>query len=54
MQLIIRRDIDELPAFSIIGAQSLGPYVWDTMMESSREFGVVPIGRAALAALGEE
>ena len=53
-QLIIRRDIGELPAFSIIGVQSLGPYVWDTMMEAGREFGVVPIGRAALAALGEE
>ena len=53
-QLIIRRDIGELPAFSIIGAQSLGVYVWDTMMEAGREFGVVPIGRAALAALEDE
>ena len=53
-QLIIRCDIGELPAFSIIGVQSLGPYVWDTLMETGREFGVVPIGRAALAALGEE
>ena len=53
-QLIIRCDIGELPAFSIIGVQSLGTYVWDTMMEAGTEFGVVPIGRAALAALGEE
>ena len=53
-QLIIRRDIGELPAFSIIGTQSLGPYVWDTMMEAGKEFGLVPIGRAALAALGAE
>ena len=53
-QLIIRRDIGELPAFSIIGVQSLGPYVWDTVMEAGGEFGVVPIGRAALAALGKE
>ena len=52
-QLIIRRDIRELPAFSIIGAQSLGAYVWDTLMGAGREFGVVPIGRAALAALIE-
>ena len=52
-QLIIRRDIGELPTFSIIGTQSLGPYVWDTMMEAGQEFGVVPIGRAALAALIE-
>ncbi|MYE88190.1 aminomethyl transferase family protein [Candidatus Poribacteria bacterium] len=53
-QLIIRRDIGELSAFSIIGSQSLGSYVWDTMMEAGREFGVVPIGRAALAALADE
>jgi len=53
-QLIIRCDISELPAFSIIGAQSLGPYVWDTLMEAGREFGVVPIGRAALAVLADE
>ena len=53
-QLIIRCDIDELMAFSIIGVQSLGPYVWDILMEAGREFGVVPIGTAALAALAEE
>ena len=53
-QLIIRCDIGELSAFSIIGSQSLGPYVWDTMMEAGREFGIVPIGTAALAALEEE
>ena len=53
-QLIIRRDIGELSAFSIIGSQSLGSYVWDTMMEAGREFGAVPIGRAALAALADE
>ncbi len=53
-QLIIRRDIGDLPAFSIIGAQSLGPYVWDILMEAGREFEVIPIGRAALAALEDE
>ena len=52
-QLIIRRDIGELPAFSIIGAQSLGPYVWDTMMEAGKEFGLVPIGRTALGVLAD-
>ena len=53
-QLIIRCDIGELPAFSIIGVQSLGPYIWNTMMEAGREFGVVPIGRAALAVLADK
>ena len=53
-QLIIRHDVGELSAFAIIGAQSLGSYVWDTLMEAGREFGVVPIGGAALAALADE
>ena len=53
-QLIIRCDIGELLAFSIIGVQSLAPYVWDTMMEAGREFGVAPIGRAALAVLADK
>ena len=53
-QLIIRRDIGELPAFSIIGAQSLGAYVWDTLMDAGSEFEVVPIGTAALNALTEK
>ena len=53
-QLIIRCDIGELPAFSIIGVQSLGAYIWDTMMEAGREFGIVPIGPVALAALEAE
>ena len=50
-QLIIRCDIGELLAFSIIGVQSLGVYVWDTLMEAGREFEVVPIGTAALDVL---
>jgi sarcosine oxidase subunit alpha len=50
-QLIIRRDIDELPTFSIIGAQSLGAYIWDTMVEAGQEFGLLPIGRSALGML---
>ena len=52
-QLIIRRDIGKLPALSIIGTQSLGPYVWDTMMEAGKEFGLVPIGRTALDVLAD-
>ncbi|MBI4771542.1 MAG: aminomethyl transferase family protein, partial [Chloroflexi bacterium] len=50
-QLIIRRDLGGLPAFSLIGAQSLGAYVWDTIMHAGQEHGIVPIGVAALEAL---
>jgi len=53
-QLIIRRDIGELPAFSVIGVRSLGAYVWDTIVEAGCEFGLVPIGRVALRALDEQ
>ena len=52
-QLIIRRDIGQLPAFSLIGARSLGAYLWDTIMQAGREWGLAPIGRAALQVLEE-
>ena len=52
--LVIRRDIGELPAFSVICARSLGAYLWDTMMEAGQEWDAVPIGRAALRALRED
>ena len=50
-QLTIRRDFGDLPAFTFAGAQSLGAYVWEVVMEAGREFGIVPIGVAALAVL---
>ena len=40
--------------FSVIGARSLGAYLWDTMMEAGQEWDAVPIGRAALRALRED
>lgn len=50
-QLIIRRDFGDLPAYLIIGARSLGAYVWDVIFEAGREFRIVPIGVAALREL---
>ena len=50
-QLIIRRDIGELPAFSIIGVRSFATYVWETIMEAGHELGITPIGQAAIQAL---
>ena len=50
-QLIIRRDIGELPAFSIIGVRSFAAYVWETIMEAGYELGITPIGQAAVQAL---
>lgn len=47
-QMLLRRDFGALPAFQIIGAQSLAAYVWEVLMEAGKEFGVVPIGVAAM------
>jgi heterotetrameric sarcosine oxidase gamma subunit len=50
-QLLIRRDFGSLPAFTFAGAQSLSAYVWEVVMEAGQEFGIVPIGVAAMRAL---
>lgn len=50
-QLIIRRDLGPYPSFSIIGARSLGSYIWDTLLEAGREWDILPVGRAALDSL---
>ncbi len=52
-QLIIRRDAGSLPGFSIIGKRSLGLYVWEVIAEAGGEWGLVPIGRAALDVVEE-
>jgi len=53
-QLIIRRDAGSLPGFSIIGKRSLGLYVWDIISQAGREWGLTPIGRAALDLLEKD
>lgn len=50
-QLLIRRDLGGLPAFSIIGARSLGAYLWEGLLRVGREWGITPVGQAALRAL---
>lgn len=50
-QLIIRRDRGNLPAYGVIGARSLGAYLWQTMMQAGDDFGIQPMGQAALEQL---
>ncbi len=50
-QLIIRRDFGPLPTYTLVGAQSLAAYLWDVVLEAGREFGIEPIGVAALREL---
>ena len=53
-QLIIRRDIVGLVAFSIIGARSLGEYLWSTIIEAGREWDITLLGQSALNTLQEQ
>jgi heterotetrameric sarcosine oxidase gamma subunit len=50
-QLILRRDFGPLPAYTVIGAQSLSAYVWEAMMQAGHEFGIAAIGLEALREL---
>lgn len=51
VQLILRRDLGGLSAYSLIGARSLGAYLWEAILEAGRNWGIAPIGQAALSAL---
>lgn len=50
-QLILRRDFGSLHAYEIIGARSLGAYLWDALLEAGSEFGIAPVGIGALQVL---
>jgi heterotetrameric sarcosine oxidase gamma subunit len=50
-QLIVRRDFGPLPAYTFLGDASLAAYVWGVVMEAGLEFGLQPVGVAALRAL---
>ncbi len=52
-QLILRRDLGAVPAYTLIGARSLAAYLWEAILEAGRAHGIVPLGRAALLGLGE-
>jgi heterotetrameric sarcosine oxidase gamma subunit len=50
-QLIIRRDLDGLPCYALIGDRSLAAYLWDTIVDAGSDLDIRPIGRAALVQL---
>jgi len=52
-QLILRRDLSGLPAYSLVGARSLGGYLWEALLEAGEGLGIAPIGWAALRLLGD-
>jgi glycine cleavage system aminomethyltransferase T len=51
VQIIVRRDIGELPAYAVIGARSLGAYAWETILHAGEEFGIEPVGEECLRGL---
>lgn len=50
-QLVIRRDMGELPTYTLSGGRSLAVYLWETIMEAGRDLQIRPMGRKALEAL---
>ncbi|MDE3000145.1 MAG: hypothetical protein OXU79_13800 [Gemmatimonadota bacterium] len=50
-QLVIRRDVADLPAFSVLGARSLAAYVWEILKEAGADLQIAPIGLRAIRAL---
>ena len=50
-QLILRRDVGSLSAYSIIGRRSLGAYVWGILEEAGSEWEIGPIGLSGLTRL---
>jgi sarcosine oxidase subunit alpha len=46
-QLILRCDLGNLPAYSLIGGRSFGIYLWNTIMQAGQDLGIRPMGQAA-------
>ncbi len=50
-QLILHHDMGDLLAYSLIGARSLGVYLWDTISMAGRELGIMQAGDEALVVI---
>ena len=53
-QIIIRRDVGQLPAYGLVGARSFGVYLWQTIMEAGHDLFIEPLGQAALNQLWKQ
>jgi len=47
-QLIVRRDLDEVLVYILIGPRSLGSYLWKTIMEVGQDLGIRPVAKTVL------
>ncbi len=50
-QVIVRRDVGGVPAYTLVGARSLAGYLWEALIETARAWGGAPIGARAVEAL---
>jgi len=50
-QVIVRRDVGGVLAYTLVGARSLAGYLWEALIETARVWGGAPIGARALEAL---
>ena len=50
-QLILRVDLEKIPAFALIGGRSLGAYLWETISRAGQDLNIAPIGLGALNSL---
>ncbi len=50
-QLIVRKDLPGIHSFHLIGGQSLGAYVWRTILGAGADLGIQPVGQQTLDAL---
>ncbi|MCP5095608.1 MAG: hypothetical protein GY943_08660, partial [Chloroflexi bacterium] len=48
-QIIIRRDLGNMPAYALIGGRSLAVYLWQTILEAGQDLGIQPVGLEALS-----
>ncbi|MGH7498903.1 MAG: hypothetical protein ACREL3_08635, partial [Gemmatimonadales bacterium] len=47
-QLVIRRDLGPVPAYFLVGARSLGAYLWDALMQAGREWSIGTVGLSSV------
>jgi len=50
-QAIIRHDTNGTQTYLLVGGRSLSAYLWGVIMEAGEEYGVAPVGSAAIQAL---
>jgi heterotetrameric sarcosine oxidase gamma subunit len=51
--VLLRADLGELPAYEIYVTRDVAEFVWDTLLDAGREYGLTPLGLSAYRALSD-